>query len=104
MPRKYKVESKFKNPDKYIDVLKKQNEEAWENSRATFKELLLVQGKHWFNYKKGKTLGANPGDLETARQCRIGDSVIMHGEVISIKRDDIHFELSEVRIRERGEG
>lgn len=98
MPRKYTVESKYKNPDKYIDVLKKQQAEAWRSRAAMFEEMIKERGLHWFKYRDGVTKGVYPDDREDARKCRIDDHVVIHGRVKSIELNNIQFSLGEVRL------
>jgi len=98
MPRKYTVESKYKNPDKYIDVLKNQQAEAWRSRAAMFEEMISERGRHWYRYKDGVTQGVAPNDRESARKCRIDDHVVIHGRVKSIELNNIQFSLGEVRL------
>ena len=98
MPRKYTVESKYKNPDKYIDVLKKQQAEAWRSRAFFFEKLEKERGRYWFKYRKGATRAVALNDRESARKCRIDDHVVIHGRVKSIELNNIQFSLGEVRL------
>ena len=95
------VKSKYKNPDKLIEMMKKEIVRLKEERDKLRDDLNCKNGEFWFNYDKTGRTGFNPGNLEFARTCRIGDKVIIHGEIISIARDNIQFLLKEVRIKRK---
>ena len=75
-----KVESKYKNPDRYIEKLK--NEKMWaerraDNWRDDYRE---ARGAVWFDYEEDVSLDVTL-TTEQARQFRIKDEVIIRGTI-----------------------
>ena len=90
MPRKYTVESKYKNPDKYIEVLK--NTVQWKDECMRLRDKWREEdakklGNHWFTYEDGVTIDVTNFDREEIKQVSCGDKVRINGEVTSINKD-----------------
>ncbi len=91
------VQSKYKNPDKYIEKLKEQVESA-RASRDVF------AGKHQFFYSSGVTTSMACDKPAKYPKLLPGAFVRFTGEVISVKRDrdgsEFKFELNSCFITE----
>ena len=73
--------SKIKNPDKYIQVLKRRVETLEENNDILRKRCLDAEGKSWFTYEDGVTKGVRFTDVETSKRCHLGKKVSLIGYV-----------------------
>ena len=82
-----KVESKYKNPDKFIKNLREKLERVLDFQKVLWKRI----GKHWFTYQDGVTLNVvfKEEELFNVQKCRIEQEVKLSAKIISIKKNDI---------------
>ena len=97
MVRSYSVNSLYKNPDKFIEKLKRnltdkddqisywmsQCEELTNENRKLTDDAF---GKHWFNYKEDVTHSVSfcKNPLAKSKLGSVGDQVVIVGEIIQI--------------------
>ena len=94
------VQSKYKNPDKYIEKLKAGLEWQTDRKRALF-------GVHQFGYSSGVTKSVVFSSPKRCRALFPGSEVRFTGQVKTVKRDmdkgtEITFELSQCYLTEEG--
>lgn len=76
------IKSKYKNPDLYIERLKKERDRAWADINRIYKDYLQAQGQEWYapqNETLSAYLWATQGQM-----VRINQEVIVRGKVCSI--------------------
>lgn len=93
MPRK------LKNPEKYIRILKRRLEWSQKARDDNWKRLKDATGNYWFgcNFSHGFDLSS----VEKARKVRIGSTVIIKGQVNSMKliengKVEVYFQFTDV--------
>jgi hypothetical protein len=99
----YTVKSIRKNPDRYIKSLKsviKSLEKLNDNLRAIW---IKERGKHITRYRAGERSGVSEISMFRAREFRVGDRVIVEGEVTEIKKQGsgycVYWTSEEVRVK-----
>lgn len=95
---------KLKNPEKYIERLKREVQEWKGISDANFESCRRAEGKYWFTYSKGVTKSVSLSSLSLAREVRLNSEVIIRGRVVEIKqgaeKPEVTFELRDVHYNE----
>lgn len=86
--KKYQVTSIRKNPDKYIERLKSELDFAWSQSRYHSNKWMKERGIFVANYVEGVTDPISEQSLSNARKFKVGDHVIVEGEVYKIQKQD----------------
>ena len=100
----YTAKSRCKDPDRYIDRLKEEAIEAWARVRSLRDALAEAQGRRWFGYGEGNKLAVTfkHQGPQIAQQAHIGQKIILHGEIIELKKEGNKFSaemaLGEVRL------
>ena len=80
------VKSKYKNPDKYIEKLKAECKEAWEQARLYERDKVRIQGDFWFSYKDGIRKSVylkTDGELKGAQ---LNQPVVILGRIVGYKK------------------
>lgn len=95
------VESKYKNPDKYIERLKQEVERSWEYQESTWGNYKREKGAFWFTYEDDVVKKVLL-DVDDANQSRIGQAVKLEGTIIGYERNgerySVTMELKDVRL------
>ena len=96
------VQSKYTNPDKYIQVLKNRIEQMEKWRRKDNEIMQRERGQRWFTYKEGTYEGALNLSLSQINKVRIGQRVKLCAEVVKMQKNgsgyEAIFDLGEVRI------
>ena len=106
---KHQVESKYKDPDKYIERLKEQVVRAWEHSGGNWDLYQSARGKPAITWSKGTKQSMHPNNSPIEFGLRLGQKIAMIGKITKIHEqydsngkpdNDLEYELQETRILE----
>jgi len=104
---KYTVESEYKNPDRYIAILKSEVDYAWKQCRDECAEAERLQGREVVNYVDtvDRTFGVNTHELCGVKP---GTEVVVVGRVRDTSADlsssEITIDHITISVREKSNG
>lgn len=97
----------LKNPRRYVEILKRQRDEARAVARGSFADLIKANGRYWFTYNDNVVAKSVLLEPLLARQCRVESKVALRATVTKIEPAEaklgeyvVTFTLGEVRITE----
>ena len=93
-----KVESKYINPDRYIERLKKEVDEAWKCCRDSESEW----GDWVLTYGKNTEFSINATSRRLG-ECRVGDIVILDARITKVTEelDGSEIEYNQITVRRK---
>lgn len=102
---KHKVESQYKNPDRYIAILKKEVDEAWQRARDDGVALDRERGERVVSWASG-IIHKEAADSSILGILRVHDSIRIVGSVTEVNEtleddgtstSEISYRLNETR-------
>ena len=95
------VESKYKNPDKYIERLKENVKQEQAFKESLRKELITERGEDWYSWTEGVFIDQKL-QPSFARASHVEQEVIFQGKIVGYRKEkDIYIatiELNKTRL------
>lgn len=101
------VESKYRNPDKYIKELKRQLQRSRSSRDVVRRDLVRERGNPWFGWEDGVIKSVELSSSEASR-ASLGQGILITGSIVGYKRtqsdpreESVEIELKRVNLIER---